>query len=297
MTPPTTASAPPATATEREILARLFGAGRAAHPSLALVAARFEAGALERAAWTAADDEDSREGALLAIERRGRGADLFLALSCDGGVPGAWDRLCTTTLPAVARGLSARGLAPAVADAEALDLPGHLIQAPEHARSATRLGGYRGSSSLSTFLAVAAYARWSTERRRRSLASIDRGAEDGARAIDVPAPSSLGTGPEHAETALRLAAELPRAWARLTEREALALLYKDRDGLPQASIARLLGVGAPRVSRLLDRAYERLREALEGPLGVGTARPDLDAAVLAAVVARFLATLPPSPRP
>ncbi len=298
MTPPTTAPSPPATATEREILGRLFGAGRSAHPSLALGAARFDVGALERAAWTAADDEDSREAALLALDRRGRGADLFLALACDAGIPGAWDRLCATALPAVARGLAARGLDPAVADAEAADLPGHLIQNPEHARSATRLGGYRGSSSLPTFLTVAAYARWSTERRRKVLASIDRTADDGSPAIDAAAPAPAGHAPEDAETARRLAAELPRAWASLTERETLALLFKDRDGLPQSCIARLLGVGAPRVSRLLERAYERLRDALAGPLGAeGAASPPGDPAVLAAVLARFLATRPPSPRP
>jgi len=298
MTPPISAPAPPPTATEREVVARLFAAGRAAHAMLVLGVGPFETGALDRATWTAADDEGTREDALRAIEQRGRGADLFLALACDANVPGAWERLCAATLPAVARGLCARGLAPAAADAEAGDLPGHLIQRPEHGRSSTRLGGYRGSSSLATFLTVAAYARWSTERRRKSLASLDREADDGSRVIDPPAPPSPDTSPEDAEAARRLEGALPLAWARLTSREALALLFKGRDGLPQSTIARLLGVGPPRVSRILDRAYDRLRESLAGPLGGdGSATPAFDAAVFAAVVARFLATLPPSPRP
>lgn len=52
------------------------------------------------------------------------------------------------------------------------------------------------------------------------------------------------------------------------------------------------------MSRILDRAYERLRESLADPLGGdGSTAPRFDAAIFAAVVARFLATLPPSPRP
>jgi DNA-directed RNA polymerase specialized sigma24 family protein len=298
MTPTTSASAPPATAAEREVVARLLASGRVAHPRIALPADRFEAGVLARAAWTAADDGGRREEALRDIERRGRGADLFLALACDAEVPGAWDRLCATSLPAVVRGLGARGLGSAAAEAEASDLPGHLVQRPAHGRSATRLGGYRGTSSLSTFLTVAAYARFTSEQRRACLASLDREAPDGGRAIDPAAPASAELRPEVLEAARRLEGALPAAWIRLTEREALALLYKGRDGLPQTTIARLLGVGPPRVSRILDAAYQRLRDALEASVGAGVREaPDPGAAVFAAVVSRFLATLLPLPRP
>ncbi|MFO0931220.1 MAG: sigma-70 family RNA polymerase sigma factor [Planctomycetota bacterium] len=298
MTPPIAAPSPPATAAERAVLDRLLVAGRTAHPTLEFAADRFEAAVVVRAAWTAAEDEIGRDDALREIERRGRAADLYLALACDAEVPGAWERLCATALPLVVRGLAARGLGPEAAAAEAADLPGHLIQRPANDRSATRLGGYRGTSSLATFLTTAAYARFASERRRVCLASLDRETPSGARAIDPPAPASSEPRPEQAEQARRLHEALPVAWSRLTDREAVALLYKGRDGLPQTTIARLLGVGPPRVSRILDAAYERLRDSLGSVLGVAPGEaPDLDAAEFAAEVGRFLATLLPSPRP
>lgn len=298
MTPPIAAPTPPATAAERAILARLLAAARAAHPSIPFAADRFEAAAVVRATWTATEDATRREDALGDVERRGRGPDLFLALACDAGIPGAWERLCATVLPAVARGLSARGLGLDAAAAEVADLPGHLIQAPANGRSATRLGGYRGTSALATFLTVAAYARFASERRRASLASLDQETPAGSRVVDPPAPPTSEPRPEHAEHARRLEDGLRTAWSRLTDREALALLYKARDGLPQTTIARLLGVGPPRVSRILDAAHGRLREGLKGlAVEVGGEPPGLEGAVLAAAVARFLATLLPSPRP
>ena len=59
-----------------------------------------------------------------------------------------------------------------------------------------------------------------------------------------------------------MADALTGAWSRLTTRERLALALKYRDGLTQRSVARILGVGEPRVSRLVRRALEKI----EGPL-------------------------------
>jgi DNA-directed RNA polymerase specialized sigma24 family protein len=269
---------------------RLFRAGREAHPGIWLEHPEFARGARERASWTAKDDGGSEEDALSAMERRGRGPDLYLALACDARIEGAWDRFCATTLPAVARALAAQGVPPAEADAAAAELPGHLIQPPRHGRSRTRLGGYRGASSLATFLAVAALALRTSARRGRSPASLDALREEGGGEVVLPSARPARAGLEEAEAASRLALRLPAAWARLTPRESLVLLFQCRDGLPQRTIAALLGIGAPRVSRLIDGAHARLRAALSSPSSLDCGCFDVPHDALRRVVEQFLAT-------
>ena len=78
----------------------------------------------------------------------------------------------------------------------------------------------------------------------------------------------------HDHRSVRLSSRLPwnaavaAAWQTFTTNEALALFYKHRDGLPQKTIAALLGVGEPRVSRLLSRGIERLVDAVTPLKGV-----------------------------
>jgi DNA-directed RNA polymerase specialized sigma24 family protein len=70
-----------------------------------------------------------------------------------------------------------------------------------------------------------------------------------------------------AETARRFGDALRIAWARLTSNEALALALKHHDGLRQRDIARILGVGPPRVSRIVRSAVGKLREGMRPVLG------------------------------
>jgi DNA-directed RNA polymerase specialized sigma24 family protein len=65
-----------------------------------------------------------------------------------------------------------------------------------------------------------------------------------------------------AETTRDFGRAFSEAWGRLRERERLLLLMRHRDGARQTDIASALGIGAPRVSRLLDRAVLKLRRAL-----------------------------------
>jgi DNA-directed RNA polymerase specialized sigma24 family protein len=283
-------------AEEQALLERLHRAGAAAH-ALPLRPEAFAHGARLRAGWTADDDGASPLEALRAMSKRERGPDLFLVIACDAGVPGAWERLAAACLPAVARALTAQGIRPDEADVRAADLPGHLIQPPRHGRSPTRLGGYRGASSLATFLAVAALALRTSEKRIRPLVSLDALGPEGEEGQVAHPPAREQARVEDAEQAARLRDSLPGAWARLTRQESLALLFKCRDDLPQKTIALLLGVGAPRVSRLVDRAQARLRDAL-APVGAGgSAASAADRAQLGHVIARFLATSFPDVRP
>jgi predicted DNA-binding protein (UPF0251 family) len=65
------------------------------------------------------------------------------------------------------------------------------------------------------------------------------------------------------ETVRHFGEALRVAWRRLTPREALALAFKFRHGLPQRTVARLLGVGEARVSRLVHAGVEKVKAALQ----------------------------------
>jgi len=62
----------------------------------------------------------------------------------------------------------------------------------------------------------------------------------------------------------RFESALGRAWESLTPLQQFALTLKYRDGRRQREIAELLGVGEPRVSRLVSRGVDRLRQAIRG---------------------------------
>lgn len=298
MTPSTTLpNSAAALATERDLLTRLYEAGRAEHPGLRLEQEEYARGARERAGWTARDDGGSELDALAAMDRRGRGGDLYLVLACDAGRQEGWERLCAVSLPAVGRALSAQGVSVPEADGLAADLPGHLIQPPRHGRSRTRLGGFRGASTLTTFLAVAAMRLRTSARRVRTEASLDRVEELAATAVGGPVAPAAPARLEDAEAVAQLEALLPAAWARLTRQESLALLFKCRDGLPQATIANLLGIGAPRVSRLVESAHARLRSAFASNAVRGAGIAHAHRGALRGVIERFLATSFPEARP
>ncbi len=59
-----------------------------------------------------------------------------------------------------------------------------------------------------------------------------------------------------------MSAAFAEAWRGPTPRERSAVVLRHRDGLPQTSVAASLGVGPPRVTRLLQSAVLKLRLAL-----------------------------------
>jgi RNA polymerase sigma factor (sigma-70 family) len=296
-TAPRDATAGPGLTAPREAHGDLLGAawreGVAAHPGLALSEAAFREEATARAEAGEASRE-ARADRLARMLRLAGGADLLLAFACERGVPGAWERLAEAYGRRLARALTAQGVPAGEADAIAADVPGDLVQPPRDGGARTRIGLWRGLSSLFSFLATGALRRWTNRLRGTRPESLDVVPASGPR----PEPASREAGPAETaagrEEAARLDAALDRAWGSLTPREALVLLHRHRDGLPQKTIAAMLGVGEPRVSQLLSRGVERLAEALAGE-GGGRPSPDAWEALRTALERRLAtrAALPP----
>ena len=114
--------------------------------------------------------------------------------------------------------------------------------------------GFRGDSSLSTWLCAIARHRLSRhyERERRQAA-----AEQGLRLVPPPAP-------EDEERALEERDEIVRALGRLPALHRQVLVLKYLDGLAVADIAASLGRSRVQVQSLLQRARQGLRAELGG---------------------------------
>jgi RNA polymerase sigma factor (sigma-70 family) len=209
------------------------------------------------------------------------GADLFLSIACETDVPDAWRVLVERVLVTLGPVAGRRGASPAEAHELLAELPGELCAPPPSGGARTRIGTYDGSGSLFAWLAViiarrvADAHRAGGSRSRPPVLSLDaRGGDAGAAEVasDRSAPPEGRVLEQEAVRNLRSA--LREVWDRLTDREALALLWKHRDGLSQRDIARILDVGEPRVSRILDGAVAKLREGLSrritAPSGPGS---------------------------
>jgi DNA-directed RNA polymerase specialized sigma24 family protein len=245
--------------------------GRARHPSIDLPLATFTEAAGELSRRRLVRQGIAPTSALLvAAVERAAGADLYLAVACDGGVAGAWERFLHLYGPRLVALASARGLAPADADEVGHDVL-HDLSAPAPAAPArTLLGTYDGAGSLFGWLATILVRRLWQRARRRTAPSAGGLPEASARTAD-PVDAAID-----AETARRLRAAVAAATARCTPIELLALLGVHRHGWTQGEVARVLGVGRPRVSRLVARAVRRIRAACGSVLDVPRAGgPDL----------------------
>lgn len=191
----------------------------------------------------------------------GRAADFYLAAACSAGVDEAWTALRTRWFPIAGAYLLRRGTAPAEVEPLLAELPGHLFEVPVDGEGAgiPRIGSYRGDSALFTWLVVVALR---FQRRRNGATARET---DLREPETVPEPGAASPAEQVLlrERAKRFQKSIAAAWGTLTRREALAILLKYRDGLPQKEIAGLLGVGEPRVSRLLDSGMARIRREVQ----------------------------------
>jgi RNA polymerase sigma factor (sigma-70 family) len=214
--------------------------------------------------------------------------DVYLAIACDEQVPGAWERFIELYRPRLL-GLGIRaGSTPTDAPELVDSLLGDLCAPAPRGRARTRLGTYDGSGSLFAWLAVMLKRRLADRLRARRMLPLDGGAGASAAAHDPVDPASdPGAAAAARELSEALASGLESAWRRLTPREALVLRYKFREELPQHAIATLLGVGEPRVSRLVQAAVDKMRdgmreavpEAFDRALAAGAAWEELRRAV------------------
>lgn len=127
--------------------------------------------------------------------------------------------------------------------------------------AARGLPGFRGASSLSTWLFTIARSHCIKKRRRSRFApaevSLDSGEAAGAR--EHP---DAGPGPEEALHARRLEAALERAIAGLDRKYREVFVLRDVEGLTTPEVATVTGLSVAAIKSRLHRARARIREEL-----------------------------------
>ena len=221
-------------------LRRAFAAGQRAYPHLPLPYGRFS----------------GRRDVLISAAHA---EDYYLACACNAGVPGAWEQLQTRVAGPLRAFLRKRGASEADAHQILDEAWGSLAEPPPRGGAMTRIGTYDGRGSLRAWLATILWRRladrWRDRSGDRELPSEESGPESSR---EDPAQRA-----SQEESAALLGRALEEAWARLTDRELHAMVLKYRHQLPQTEIARALRVGAPRVTRILKSAANRLRTTIE----------------------------------
>lgn len=266
---------------------RAFAEGRTAWPGVSL-----ERAALRRAlARLETRRAGSPAGESSTATLTAHPSDLFLAVACDQGAPGAWESFAREFTPRLRGLLRKRGASDSEAAEMLAELPGLLCQPPADGRASTRIGTYDASGSLFSWLAVVALRTVNQKRR-----STRPDAPTDTRLSTIVTLRSMPSGAAIAdEAARRFEAALSAAWASLTTRERLAVLLRFRDGLSGKEIARMLGVGEPRVSRLVESGLGRLRDAARRQMTQAASGPSLAESTvwkaLGEVLAKHLASL------
>lgn len=218
---------------------RAYTLGRRAHPTVALAFEHFAQGMAGRNAPRVAEDA-------------------FLALACDVGASGSWERLQQRYQRPLRAFLRKRGTSSSDARQLLDETWGLLAAPPARGGANTRIGTYDGRGTLYAWLATVVWRLLTDSWRAR------------AGVTDLPESGAIETCPlqnpvhrlAEAETERLLAEALESAWAGLTTRQLQVVVLKYRHQLPQTEIARALRVSPPRVTRLLQSATERLRDAV-----------------------------------
>jgi RNA polymerase sigma-70 factor, ECF subfamily len=137
--------------------------------------------------------------------------------------------------------------------------------------AARGLGGFRGASSIGTWLYTIARSFCIKKRRRSVFApvevSLETQASSAARGLVDPARR-----PDEELSASRLEAALEQAIAALDRPYREVLLLRDVEGLSAAEVAEVTGLSVPAVKTRLHRARGRLREALAPVMATGGLR-------------------------
>jgi RNA polymerase sigma factor (sigma-70 family) len=227
-------------------------------------------------------------------------ADLYLAVGCEARDPQAWQELGREFIPRLEALVLRRGGRAEEAHEIARETIHSLYAPPRRGGEATGLGTYDGSVRLFSWLAVILLRRLADVRRARRELPVDPAMlSDGQGGHGSGRPGAVEEDPLRqaldAESARRLDGAFQEALSRLSPRATLAILCKYRDGLQQTQIARLLGIGEPRVSRLLSEALRQIRAAVlrRFPDSADVAS-DRTRRALVEVLARRLATSAPA---
>ncbi len=133
----------------------------------------------------------------------------------------------------------------------------------------TRLDGFRGDASLSTWAFVVARNACARRRRRESRFTPLEG--DGGRPVVEPADPAAG--PHRRLERAELRAALERAIDALPPAQRQVLVMRDVEGLPAAEVGRILGLGERAVKSRLHRARLAVRATLAPFVTGGDAPP------------------------
>ncbi|MEQ8765230.1 MAG: sigma-70 family RNA polymerase sigma factor [Planctomycetota bacterium] len=185
--------------------------------------------------------------------------DVFLAIACDRNAAEAWQTLVAHVRPTLCQ----RAMRLGVVRAEAEELSDEVISSLAAAGLAGRslLARYEGAGTLVGWLTVILSRRLADRRRREAR----------ARTMQAPLRSAAGeasrlVGPldqaSESELLLSWRRKLQSAWRGLTAKESLVLGLRFRDGLALREIAGRLGIGMPRISRILRNATDKVRQSL-----------------------------------
>jgi DNA-directed RNA polymerase specialized sigma24 family protein len=228
-------------------------------------------------------DRETDVADAVAALQAAAGADAYLAYGCEGGSGAAWQAIHGMRKRLVGL-LTKHGAPPEVAESIVDDELQKLALPRDEDGTRTGFGTFTGAGTIFYFLKTIVLRR---------LADRGRGREEQEAPPDDDAPRPR-TDPraldpsdatdDEKEIFRRATAALDEAAGSMTRGEWLAVRLKYGRGWPQTRIARTLGVGAPRVTKLLQHAEARIRTAL-----VSRLVREADPRALRHAVARWLA--------
>lgn len=239
----------------RTTIAQAYDAARAAHSGLLLQPEYFEAHVVWVTQKTMGPGVSSAAATdfIKALHTK----DLYLALACAQKADKAWDRFNTLYrkyIDDLANFATLTSRAADLADSVLADL-----FLPDHSGQ-SRIASYQGRSSLATWLRAIICHRATNERERHGnntadLDTIHEVADDTALSRMDALLRSSRYGHVIRES-LRCSCQC------LSERERLILLLRYDDGLQLGQIGRLLGVHQSTITRQIEGACKKLREAV-----------------------------------
>ena len=200
---------------------------------------------------------DASSAAMASFIAALHASDLYLALACAQKADKAWDRfnaLYRKYIDDLANFATLTNSAADLADSVLADL-----FLPDHSGQ-SRIASYQGRSSLATWLRAIICHRAVNERERlcnnvEDLEAVHEVADEAAVARMEALLRSSRYGSVIRES-LRCSCEA------LSERERLLLLLRYDDGLQLGQIARLFGVHQSTITRQIEAACKKLREAV-----------------------------------
>ncbi len=137
--------------------------------------------------------------------------------------------------------------------------------------AARTLRGFRGASSLSTWLYTIARS-FCIKRRRRGVLAPEVVSLDSESSGALAAPD-LAPDPERSLADREVGAALEAAIASLDPGHREVLLLRDVEGLPAAEVAQVTGLSVPAVKSRLHRARATVRDRLAPLLAPGPRQP------------------------